>query len=656
MPQNIAQYLKRYTPSLNSCYRLFTQLIHVAVILAAGILATGILVGCGSDQTDDNSFRSHALQSSSDDKRVNGPPAASNPQKQAVDRSIIPLREFRKQKTEIDLAIEKEAPSNDNWDTELASELIVAQLQKLAKSLASPQPSEEIFGLLTDDIQATLLYPTNLTETYRDNSIVLKTAIDLSPPATITGREGFSHASRDLTNALSDRPSIKFKLIQIDRESGEIATKLIYEASMRNTARIRQQRATWNCRWRIASDSEDPKLCFVQVTSFTEAENASHFGTLFQDVTASAMSANESYTQQVLPGINDWTKRLGREFLGQFGHHGLAVADINQDGLDDLYVCDAGGLPNRLYLQNVDGTIRDASEGSGVDFLEESFGALLIDLDNDGDQDLVVACESQIQIAENDGQGRFQLKRGFPAETDSYSISAADYDQDSKLDIYLCGYNARRQTAANRGLPFPLPYYDANNGGRNYLLKNNGNFEFVDVTAEVGLDANNQRFSLAASWEDYDNDGDLDLYVANDFGRNNLFRNENGRFTDVANDANVEDHASGMSVSWGDYDRDGSMDVYVSNMFSAAGNRISYQNQFSEGLQEQAVGYVRRMARGNTLFRNRADGSFEDVSVANGVTMGRWAWASRFADLNNDGWLDLVVANGYVTNDDKDDL
>ena len=58
----------------------------------------------------------------------------------------------------------------------------------------------------------------------------------------------------------------------------------------------------------------------------------------------------------------------------------------------------------------------------------------------------------------------------------------------------------------------------------------------------------------------------------------------------------------------------------------------------------------------NTLFRNRADGSFEDVSVANGVTMGRWAWASRFADLNNDGWLDLVVANGYVTNDDKDDL
>jgi len=144
--------------------------------------------------------------------------------------------------------------------------------------------------------------------------------------------------------------------------------------------------------------------------------------------------------------------------------------------------------------------------------------------------------------------------------------------------------------------------------------------------------------------------------VANDFGRNNLFRNENGRFTDVAADANVEDHASGMSVSWGDYDRDGSMDVYVSNMFSAAGNRISYQHQFSEGIQEQAVGYVRRMARGNTLFRNRTNGSFEDVSVANGVTMGRWAWASRFADLNNDGWLDLVVANGYVTNDDKDDL
>ena len=651
MPRIIDQYLNRITSNLNPCERLLCRATQAAVIFALVIFA-----GCSSDKTDENSFRPPALQSSSGKQSLNSPSADLPLQKQAVNRSVIPLREFRKQKSGIDLAIEKEAPSNDNWDTELASELIVAQLQKLTKLLASPQPSDATSDLLTEDIQATLLYPTDLTETYRDGSIVLKTAINLSPAATISGRERFLNASRELANALSDGPSIKFKLIQIDRESGEIATKLLYEASMRDTERSRQQRATWNCRWRIANEGQDPKLCFVQVASFTEAENASHFGTLFQDVTASAMSANESYTQQVLPGINDWTKRLGREFLGQFGHHGLAVADINQDGLDDLYVCDAGGLPNRLYLQNVDGTIRDASEGSGVDFLEESFGALLIDLDNDGDQDLVVACESQIQIAENDGQGRFQLKRGFPAETDSYSISAADYDKDSKLDIYLCGYNARRQTAANRGLPFPLPYYDANNGGRNYLLKNNGNFEFVDVTAEVGLDANNQRFSLAASWEDYDNDGDLDLYVANDFGRNNLFRNENGRFTDVAADANVEDHASGMSVSWGDYDRDGSMDVYVSNMFSAAGNRISYQNQFSEGIQEQAVGYVRRMARGNTLFRNRADGSFEDVSVANGVTMGRWAWASRFADLNNDGWLDLVVANGYVTNDDKDDL
>ena len=91
-------------------------------------------------------------------------------------------------------------------------------------------------------------------------------------------------------------------------------------------------------------------------------------------------------------------------------------------------------------------------------------------------------------------------------------------------------------------------------------------------------------------------------------------------------------------------------------MFSSAGNRVTYQARFENGRGEHDVALTRRMARGNSLFRARAGGEFDDVSEAAGVAMARWAWGSLFADLNNDGWEDLVVANGYLSNDRADDL
>jgi hypothetical protein len=113
---------------------------------------------------------------------------------------------------------------------------------------------------------------------------------------------------------------------------------------------------------------------------------------------------------------------------------------------------------------------------------------------------------------------------------------------------------------------------------------------------------------------------------------------------------------AGMSVSWGDYDHDGLMDIYVANMFSSAGNRIASQGQFKQGeTAESRAGFLRH-ARGNSLFKNRGDGTFEDVSEAAGVTLGRWAWGSLFVDLNNDSWDDLYVANGFFTTPDTGDL
>ena len=202
----------------------------------------------------------------------------------------------------------------------------------------------------------------------------------------------------------------------------------------------------------------------------------------------------------------------------------------------------------------------------------------------------------------------------------------------------------------------PMPYYDANNGGRNTLLRNDGSFRFSDVTQQTGLEQNNTRYSLAVSWEDYDNDGDLDLYVANDYGRNCLYRNDGGRFVNVAQQLGVEDMSAGMSICWGDYNHDGWMDMYVANMFSAAGNRITFQRQFKSSVDPTVRKAFQRHARGNTLFENDGKGGFRDVSVQAGVTMGRWAFGSRFVDLNNDGWDDLVVANGFISADDSGDL
>ena len=188
------------------------------------------------------------------------------------------------------------------------------------------------------------------------------------------------------------------------------------------------------------------------------------------------------------------------------------------------------------------------------------------------------------------------------------------------------------------------------------MLKNLGDWKFQNVVADIGLDENNTRFSFAAAWEDYDNDGDLDLYVANDYGRNNLYRNDDGRFSDQAAAAGVEDTSFGMSTAWGDYNQDGLMDLYVANMYSSAGNRVTYQRRFRAGEGEQIRKQMQYLARGNSLFKNSGDGVFEDVSEDANVMMGRWSWGSKFVDINNDSWEDLVVTNGYITGHDKQDL
>ena len=118
----------------------------------------------------------------------------------------------------------------------------------------------------------------------------------------------------------------------------------------------------------------------------------------------------------------------------------------------------------------------------------------------------------------------------------------------------------------------------------------------------MGLNINNNRWSFASSWEDFDKDGDPDLYVANDFGANSMYRNDDGKFVDIASNLGIDDPGAGMSVSWGDLNNDTNFDLYVGNMFSSAGLRISAQDIFAPHQDESAIKAIKYFAKGNSLF------------------------------------------------------
>ena len=562
----------------------------------------------------------------------------------------------------------------DGWSTEVFSGLAEQQLERLGTLLDSGIPADQgiIASLISDEFACSDLLPKDLETVFEDELFIVQGISSTQPPRRRQPIDegalrqidahrdvrGFAEALQPLAETFEGAEGTRFKskLFQVRRSGRSFLTRQYISFSGRRPDGILEQHATWIARWVPSAAGDLPRLSHLALEAFEQVKSSG--GPLFADCTESVLDGNESYRKQMLHGVNYWLARSQNLSPNAAdGRAGIAVGDVNGDGLDDLYVCQDAGLPNRLYVQQADGTALDLSASSGADWLESSHGALLADLDGDGDQDLAVALEGAVMVAENDGNGRFETRSVVLVSDNTMSLSAADFDSDADLDLYVCAYK-RNTLSREGGEGIILPtgpglflYYDANNGGANSLLRNDGNWRFTDCTKEVGIDRNNTRMSYASAWEDYDEDGDPDLYVANDFGRNNLYRNDGGTFTDVAAEADAEDSASGMSVSWADYDRDGDMDLYVANMSSAAGNRILDQEQFDPVLADEIRDTYRRFARGNTLMRNLGTGRFEDVSVDAGVTLGRWAWSSNFADLNNDGWEDLVVLNGFYTSE-----
>jgi tetratricopeptide (TPR) repeat protein/peroxiredoxin len=483
------------------------------------------------------------------------------------------------------------------------------------------------------------------------------------------GRNAFLQELRSAMNAFSKILTAEFQVTSIDATSmpsaalspGQLQTRIRYELVATGHDFYREQRVgNWQLTWEHAASGELRVRNWQTLDETRSRSNAPGY----IDITAAALGGNPSYSSQLLHGTDYWRTVLdGACGIDVYGHNGVSVGDIDGDGFDDLYVCQPGGLPNRLYRNRRDGTFEDITEGSGVGVIENTACALFVDVDNDGRQDLIVVRATGPMLFLNQGSGKFRQKADAfqfanPPQGTFTGAAVADYDRDGWLDIYFCLYVYYQGTDQYK---YPSPYYDAENGPPNFMMRNNRDGTFRDVTAETGLNQHNTRYSFCCGWNDFNRDGWPDLYVVNDFGRKNLYRNNgNGTFTDVVPQAGVEDVGAGMSVCWFDYDNDGAEDLYVADMWTAAGERISMQDIFKKDAPQETRALYHKHAMGNSLFRNvsRNGGAsaFEDTTRAAGVGIGRWAWSSDSWDFDHDGFSDLYIVNGMVTGPTHEDL
>jgi hypothetical protein len=362
------------------------------------------------------------------------------------------------------------------------------------------------------------------------------------------------------------------------------------------------------------------------------------------------------------------TNALSPVFLlvqDKMGSSGSAVADVDGDGCEDLFL--AGHPDAVLYRNDCDGTFTDVTAAAGLPhpYPAAATGVVFLDYDNDGWPDLYVAAAAGgDRLFRNTGGGRFTdvtAAAGIPPGRWGSMPLAADYDRDGDLDLYI----ARMGDHEKRP---PRPSYEAHNGVPNTLYRNDGDGTFTDVTARAGV--GDPGWNLAGAWGDYDDDGWPDIYLANEFGTNALYRNErDGTFTERARETGTTDPGSGMGVAWGDYDNNGFLDIFVSSMYANSRWALVHPDfpaplpwyarvlaVFTDEVQRRSDRYFEMLTRGSTLLRNDGDGTFTDVSDAAGVRDAQWGWAAEFLDYDNDGLLDVFATDGFVTNPIPDDV
>jgi hypothetical protein len=329
---------------------------------------------------------------------------------------------------------------------------------------------------------------------------------------------------------------------------------------------------------------------------------------------------------------------------------GAAALDFDADGWLDIFLVNGTtleGFPkdqqptSHLYRNRGDWTFEDVTARAGVTASGWGQGACVGDYDNDGREDLLVTYWGQNTLYRNLGNGTFEnatARAGLTSDRPRWGAGCAflDYDRDGRLDIFaanyidldlsatplpssgLCRYKGLPVACGPPGLP----------GGKNVLYRNRGDGTFTDVSAMSGITRDTGTYSLGVSTLDFDDDGWVDLYVANDSNPSALYRNNrDGTFTDIAAIAGCaysQDGRAqaGMGVAVGDYDRNGTMDVFKTNF---AGDT-------------------------STLYANTGKGLCDDRTFAAGLGVNtRWlGWGVSFLDLDLDGWQDLFLVNGHV--------
>ena len=574
-------------------------------------------------------------------------------------------------------------PTQDGWETEAFASTAKHQLEEILQLIEFPTDAinSQCRALLAKDFEGDGVLPTDLKTVFEDKTFLIQRQRRVGPK----DQEDSGHITKDpfkafvssLRRAASlfagvEDLRIEVKVVGVDLNATRATTKQKIAINGRIGAKRIEQHALWKAGWKITGQPDAPRLESLEVSHFEQTQVNDQGTPVLADCTKSVLGSGDFIATQIFTGypqhldrIQDW------RYCVLLGTPGLAIADVNGDGLEDIYVCQETSIPNLLLVQQPDGSVKNEADLWGVDWIHNSPAANFADFDNDGDPDIAVVVAGGIILSSNEGD-HFEQRAFLPTADDTRSLAVADYDSDGKLDLFVCVYGPdgtiTDRESAIAGISYRGSlYHDATEGGPNALLRNLGDWNFANTTKEMGLDDANHRLTLAAAWEDFDNDGDMDLYVANDYAPNSLFRNDlvkstadptksPRRFTDVAEEVGASDQANGMSVSWADHNRDGWMDLYIGNMFSSAGNRVTTQKGFKEGANEDVRKTLKRFARGNTLLENQGNGTFKDTSELSGVTMGRWAWSSPFVDLNNDGWQDMFIVNGFITGEDKRDL
>lgn len=550
-------------------------------------------------------------------------------------------------------------PGTDEFITEKYAFQIEQELKRWSDSLIlSVHDLNPLARLLDDSIAATALTPVRQT-TLRNAQGIEPLKVEFVSETTV-GRDAFLKQLRTYFQPAIRILTAHFDVVRLKEISAEplgLQIGIRYDFTFEIEGSRREERiGQWNTQWTLG-----PSNTWKMHHLLVGEELRSIVSSLaFVDITEHALGSIESYRSQLLHGTDYWRTVLdGACGIDVYGNNGIAAGDFDNDGFDDLYICQPGGLPNRLYRNRGDGTYEDVTERAGVGVLDNTSCAIFADFRNSGLQDLLVVCGTGPILFLNQGNDRFQRKHDAftfaqPPQGTFTHAAVADYDRDGRLDIYFCLYSYYLGLDQYH---YPVPYFDARNGPPNFLLHNEGDGRFVDRTEAAGLHKNNNRYSFACAWQDSKASGFPEIYVANDFGRSNLYRNNgDGTFTDISTEAHVEDPGAGMSASWSDIDNDGQPDVYAANMWSAAGQRVAEQAIFHKDAPEKVRGLYRHHARGNSLYRNLGNGTFQNVSDRTGVEMGRWSWSSDFWDFDHDGYSDLYVTNGYISGPERNDL